>query len=79
MFEGRRECNDFSVGIELEGGIDGPFTEAQYQELLDTTRLIQRVFPAITTERIVGHQHIAPGRKTDPGSGFDWVRYLGGL
>ena len=78
-FEGRERCNDFSIGIELEGTDDQPYTDAQYQRLIETTRRIQALFPAITPARITGHCHIAPERKTDPGPAFDWDRYLGGL
>ncbi|MBK1648319.1 1,6-anhydro-N-acetylmuramyl-L-alanine amidase AmpD [Rhabdochromatium marinum] len=78
-FNGRTDCNDFSIGIELEGTDNSPFTDAQYERLIPTTQAIRRLFPAITPERILGHQHIAPGRKTDPGSGFNWERYLGSL
>ncbi|GGB36995.1 N-acetyl-anhydromuranmyl-L-alanine amidase [Oceanisphaera marina] len=72
-FNGRERCNDFAIGIELEGTDTDHFTAAQYQQLTELTRLLQAQFPAITTERIVGHSDIAPGRKTDPGSGFDWA------
>lgn len=78
-FDGRENCNDFSVGIELEGTDDLPFTEAQYNQLIRVTRELMRVYPAITPERITGHQHIAPGRKTDPGYLFDWDFYLNKL
>lgn len=71
-FQGRERCNDFAIGIELEGTDTGTFTDAQYQTLTAVTHLIQRHFPAISTQRIVGHSDIAPGRKTDPGTGFDW-------
>lgn len=74
-FQGEEECNDFSIGIELEGADDIPYTEAQYQTLADLSRLIMRSWPAITPDRITGHSDIAPGRKTDPGPAFDWVRY----
>jgi N-acetyl-anhydromuramoyl-L-alanine amidase len=73
-FEGRDNCNDFSVGIELEGTDDVPFTEPQYVALIALTRELQAVYPAITLERICGHSDIAPGRKTDPGPAFDWSR-----
>jgi len=79
VFEGRETCNDFSVGIELEGTDDLPFTEAQYQALVVLTRHLQKAFPAITVERICGHSDIAPGRKTDPGPAFDWARYRAAL
>jgi len=78
-FDGQEACNDFSIGIELEGTDDEPYTEAQYQSLTRLTRNLMALFPAITAERIVGHEHIAPGRKTDPGPGFDWNAYLEGL
>ena len=75
-FQGRERCNDYSIGIELEGADDIPFTDAQYQRLADCTRDIQERYPAITRERITGHSDIAPERKTDPGPAFDWERYL---
>jgi len=78
-FEGRENCNDFSIGIELEGTDDLPFTEPQYNQLIRVTRALMRAYPAITPERITGHQHIAPGRKTDPGYMFDWDFYLNKL
>lgn len=71
-FDGRERCNDYSIGIELEGSDETPYTDAQYAVLADTIRLIQREYPAITDERITGHCHIAPGRKTDPGPAFRW-------
>ncbi|MGO4999424.1 1,6-anhydro-N-acetylmuramyl-L-alanine amidase AmpD [Oceanisphaera sp. W20_SRM_FM3] len=71
-FQGRERCNDFAIGVELEGTDTGTFTDAQYQTLTTLTQLIQCQFPAITPAHIVGHSDIAPGRKTDPGSGFDW-------
>lgn len=74
-FEGREACNDFSIGIELEGRDDGLFTGAQYQSLATLTLALQQAYPSICDQRIVGHQDIAPGRKSDPGSGFDWQGY----
>lgn len=71
-FEGHERCNDFSIGIELEGSDDTPYTEAQYRVLAETIREIQHYFPAISDRRITGHSDIAPGRKTDPGPAFDW-------
>lgn len=76
-FMGRERCNDFSIGIELEGTDTTPFTRAQYHTLAACTRHIRARYPAITLERIVGHSDIAPGRKTDPGPMFDWRCYLG--
>lgn len=73
-WRGRPGCNDFSVGIELEGADDVPYTDAQYQALADLARALMAAFPGITRERIVGHSEIAPGRKTDPGPAFDWAR-----
>lgn len=75
-FEGVDGCNDFSIGIELEGTDCTPYTEAQYQSLVNVTRQIQQQYPLITTQRIVGHSDIAPGRKTDPGNKFDWSKYF---
>ncbi|MGE8176446.1 1,6-anhydro-N-acetylmuramyl-L-alanine amidase AmpD [Pseudomonas fluorescens] len=78
-FEGREGCNDFSLGIELEGTDDLPFTDAQYHALIALTRQLQSTFTAITQSRIQGHSDIAPGRKTDPGPAFDWARFRGAL
>lgn len=74
-FQGRDACNDFSIGVELEGTDDLPFSDAQYLELARVTARIQAAYPKITQARITGHQDIAPGRKTDPGPAFDWPRY----
>jgi AmpD protein len=73
-FEGRERCNDFSIGIELEGSDDLPYEPVQYQVLADVCRALLKAFPAINATRIVGHCDIAPGRKTDPGPHFDWPR-----
>ena len=78
-FEGLEGCNDFSIGIELEGTDCSEYTELQYQALVNTTQQIQQKYPSITQARIVGHTDIAPGRKTDPGRGFDWQKYLNAL
>jgi AmpD protein len=72
-------CNDYSIGIELEGTDYLSFTDSQYESLVSVTRSIQQFYPEITSERIVGHADIAPGRKTDPGLCFDWNRYLSAL
>ena len=74
-FEGREACTDFSLGIELEGTDDQPFTDAQYQALIALTRQLQQHYPQITPQRICGHSDVAPGRKTDPGPCFDWARF----
>lgn len=76
-FEGQSACNDFSIGIELEGADDVDFEEIQYQQLADITHCLMKAYPRITSKRIVGHSDIAPGRKTDPGPLFDWARYCG--
>ena len=73
-FEDRQRCNDFSIGIELEGTDELPYEDVQYQQLAAVIRLLRRLWPDITAERIVGHSDIAPGRKTDPGPAFDWKR-----
>ena len=78
-FQGHTGCNDFSIGIELEGTDDLPFTDAQYEQLTDVTKSIQFHYPAISLGRIVGHNDIAPGRKTDPGLFFDWPRFRLGI
>jgi AmpD protein len=79
QFAGRTGCNDFSIGIELEGTDQIPYTAAQYRCLAATTRAILTCYPLITPQRIAGHSDIAPGRKTDPGPAFDWGRYRGEL
>lgn len=79
QFNGREACNDFSLGIELQGTDNTEFTEQQYKSLIQITKSIQQLFPRITSDHIVGHQDIAPGRKTDPGSGFDWHKYKSAL
>ncbi|ROR35117.1 1,6-anhydro-N-acetylmuramyl-L-alanine amidase AmpD [Inmirania thermothiophila] len=73
-FRGRPRCNDYSVGIELEGPEEGPFEPVQYHTLEAVLAGLRRAWPALTADRIVGHADIAPGRKRDPGAGFDWVR-----
>jgi AmpD protein len=79
VFEGQVECNDFGIGIELEGTDDLRYTRAQYDRLIEVSRQLLVLFPAITADRIVGHSHIAPERKTDPGPAFDWQFYLSRL
>jgi AmpD protein len=71
-FEGRERCNDFSIGIELEGSDFVPFEPAQYRTLAALTRALLRRYPLVS---VLGHEHIAPGRKTDPGPFFDWSIY----
>ena len=74
-FQGQGNCNDNSIGIELEGTDDIPYSEAQYSALIELSEAIVEACPGITLGRIVGHQDIAPGRKTDPGSAFDWALF----
>lgn len=71
-YQGKQRCNDFSIGIELEGTDTDPFEQGQYDALVELVKTLCRQYPSITTQRIAGHSDIAPGRKTDPGIGFDW-------
>ena len=74
-FKGVKNCNDFSIGIELEATDTLPYTCEQYIQLANTTKLIMQFYPSITWDNIKGHCDIAPQRKTDPGSLFDWEYY----
>jgi AmpD protein len=76
-FAGRVRCNDFSVGIELEGTDMIPYEAAQYRCLAQVTRALMRHYPGIDARRIAGHSDIASGRKTDPGEAFDWGYFFG--
>ena len=76
QWRGRERCNDFSIGIELEGTDEEAFSASQYASLVRLTRRLRRVYPICD---IVGHSDIAPGRKTDPGPYFDWPHYLESL
>ncbi|MBB5203481.1 AmpD protein [Inhella inkyongensis] len=69
VFDGRENCNDYSVGIELEGLEGGAFEPAQYRCLVGLLRALRQAMPL---RAVVGHEHVAPGRKADPGPGFDW-------
>jgi N-acetyl-anhydromuramoyl-L-alanine amidase len=75
-WRGRSACNDFSVGIELEGTDDSPFEDVQYREL---AHLITRLAASLPLKAIAAHSDVAPGRKTDPGQGFDWARLFAEL
>jgi len=77
MYQGRERCNDFSIGIEMEGAVIQDYTDDQYQCLADVIRVLLANYPDLSTQRIVGHSDIAPGRKTDPGPLFDWERLWG--
>jgi AmpD protein len=78
-YQGRKACNDFSVGIELEGSDERPYEEPQYAELAALIQALLATYPSLSRERIVGHSDIAPGRKTDPGPIFDWERLRRGI
>ncbi len=78
-WEDRPNCNDYAIGIELEGTDSRPYTEGQYRALVRLTRLLLETYPRLSPERIVGHNEVAPGRKTDPGQSFDWHRFLTAL
>ncbi|MEW8043238.1 MAG: 1,6-anhydro-N-acetylmuramyl-L-alanine amidase AmpD [gamma proteobacterium symbiont of Phacoides pectinatus] len=73
--DGRERCNDFSIGIELEGEDTTPYTDAQYQQLATVTRALLTRYPGLNRQRITGHSDIAAGRKSDPGPAFDWARF----
>jgi AmpD protein len=73
-YEGRPECNDFSVGIELEGTDSDPYEEAQYDSLAAVVAALCAAYPRLSPGRLAGHSDVAPGRKTDPGPAFDWPR-----
>ena len=74
-FKGRKNCNEFSIGIELEGTDDLEYTSNQYEILIEVTQAIMKAYPQINLGNIVGHKDIAPTRKTDPGDSFDWDLY----
>jgi AmpD protein len=73
-WQGRESCNDFSIGVELEGTDDTPYAEAQYQALASLTAALLAAYPTLSPAAIAGHSDVAPGRKTDPGPSFDWAR-----
>ena len=78
-FRDRAACNDFSVGIELEGTDETPYDDRQYAVLAAVIRALGRAYPGLTARRLAAHSDIAPGRKTDPGPAFDWLRLYDGL
>lgn len=73
-FRGRQRCNDFSVGIELEGEDERAYADVQYQRLEALLTALFDAYPGLVPERVVGHCHVAPGRKSDPGPAFEWGR-----
>jgi len=74
FYQGREACNDFSVGVELEGTDTLPYEAAQYGALAQVVAALCAAYPRLSPDRLVGHSDIAPGRKTDPGPAFDWPR-----
>jgi len=78
-FRGRSCCNDYSIGIELEGTDDTPYTDEQYGQLVAVIQAIIVAYPKITARGIAGHCDVAPGRKSDPGPAFNWLRLYDGL
>jgi AmpD protein len=79
MFEGCRECNNFSIGIEMEGSDDDPYEADQYDALSVIIKMIMKSWPEVTRKRITGHSDISPGRKTDPGPMFEWDNFYKSL
>jgi len=77
-WDDRQRCNDFTIGIEMEGCDEHDFEQIQYQQLSDVIKTLCNNYPNLSTDAVKGHQDIAPGRKTDPGPHFDWA-YLTGL
>ena len=73
-YRGRERCNDFSIGIEIEGSDFVPFSDKQYQQLEQLLPALVATYPTLSLQHITGHEHIAPGRKTDPGPFFNWQR-----
>jgi N-acetyl-anhydromuramoyl-L-alanine amidase len=74
IYQGREACNDFSVGIELEGTDTTPYEAAQYEALARVVAALCATYPRLSPDRLAGHSDISPGRKTDPGPAFDWPR-----
>ena len=78
-FRGRSCCNDFSIGIELEGEDETPYSDAQYEVLVAVSNALLDAYPRLSGRKIAAHSDIAPGRKTDPGPAFDWLRLYDGI
>jgi N-acetyl-anhydromuramoyl-L-alanine amidase len=76
-YRGRERCNDYSVGIELEGSDEIPYDDRQYPVLAAVIRALRQAYPTIPADALAGHCDIAPGRKTDPGPAFDWEQLYG--
>ncbi len=73
-YQGRERCNDFSIGIELEGSDDHPYDHHQYPQLAALIHALTDTYPSLSSKQIVGHSDVAPGRKTDPGPSFEWEK-----
>ena len=78
-FQGRARCNDRSIGIELEGEDELAYDDRQYNTLIPLLASLLRAYPRLSARRIAAHSDIAPGRKSDPGPAFDWLRLYDGL
>jgi AmpD protein len=78
-FRGISRCNDYSIGIELEGEDDTPYDERQYRVLPDVLKAVSQAYPGISPRELAGHCDVAPGRKSDPGPAFDWLRLYDAL
>ena len=78
-YRDREDCNDYSIGIELEGEDETPYTDRQYEVLVKTISALQATYTDICARRIAGHCDVAPNRKSDPGPAFDWLRLYDGL
>lgn len=76
-YYGRHRCNDFSIGIELEGADDIPYEELQYEQLSAVIMALEKAYPEVRHERVTGHNKISPKRKTDPGPAFNWAHLRG--
>jgi len=74
-YQGRERCNDFSIGIELEGAVTLAYTETQYRQLANVVKILLANYPMLSSQCIVGHSDVAPERKTDPGPLFDWQHF----
>ena len=74
QYRTRSGCNDFSVGVELEGTDDIAYTDAQYAQLVELIAALIEAYPSLSPEHLVGHSDVAPGRKSDPGPYFEWAR-----
>ncbi len=75
-YKGKDRCNDFSIGVELEGSENHPYTANQYQQLISATQALIKYYPNLSVEHITRHSDISPGRKTDPGESFNWDWFL---